>query len=109
MVDDNSPCGSADTGAEIIREGVVRVLPATSSADGREAVPPTDGVSAAPDASPLASVPMLTTWSSPGCMTKKIAILTDATAPMAANPRRSLRQCRLGAGFPGDSGFAISP
>jgi hypothetical protein len=54
-------------------------------------------------------------------MSKKIAILADATAPMAAKLRRGLRQCRAGPtwrpgdeapapgiGFAGDSGFTIS-
>ena len=45
MFDSNSPCGSADIGAEIIRAGVVEVFPATSLADGRTAVSAADGVS----------------------------------------------------------------
>jgi hypothetical protein len=54
-------------------------------------------------------------------MSKKIAILTDATAPMETKLRRDLRQCRGGPpwrpddedpapsiGFAGDSGFTMS-
>ena len=119
MFDDSSPCGCADIGAEIIRAGVVEVLAATSLIEGRLAVSPADGVYSAPPASPLADVPMLTALFSPGYASKKI--VTDATAPTAAKPRRGLRQCRVGppwfpgdkdpatsAGFSGDSGFAVS-
>ena len=121
MVDDNSPCGSADIGDEIIRVGVVVVLLATLLPDGRAAVSPADGVFSAPGASPLTGVLMLPALSSPGCTSKKIATLTAAAAPTAVKPSRGLRQCRAGppwlpgdkdpatsAGFPGDSGFAIS-
>ena len=118
----DSPCGSADIGAEIIeiiRGGVVEVLAATSVVEERSAVSQADGVYLAPAASPLARVPMLTDLFSPGCTSRKI--VTDVTAPTAAKPRRGLRQCRVGppwfpgdkdpaisVGFFGDSGFAIS-
>jgi hypothetical protein len=120
MFDDNSPCGSADIGAEIIRAGLVEVLAAASLVEGRSGVSPADGSYSALAAFPLAGVPMLTALFSPRCTSKKI--VTDATATTAAKPRRSLRQCRVGppwlpgdkdpatgAKFPGDSGFAISP
>jgi len=118
IFDDNSPCGSADIVAEIIRAVVVEVLAATSLVEGRSAVSPADGVYLAA-ASPLAGMPMLTALFSPGYASKKI--VTDATAPTAAKPRRGLRQCRVGppsfpgdkdpatgAGFSGDCGFAIA-
>ena len=52
---------------------------------------------------------MLTASFPAGCMTKKIVILTDATAPMEAKPRRGLRQRRAGAVLgAGDAGFTMS-
>src|ERR1700736_3847355 len=106
----------AEAGAVSVGFGAANGAPAVGAGDGAFSAAGAAGsdgagvevISGFPAASSVAGVPVLTASFPAGCMTKKIVILTDATAPMEAKPRRGLRQRRAGAPLgPGASGFTI--